>query len=100
MAVLSQNIFGYILIFFIGLIILKIYRESSLFQLKCIISNVDGNSYCVRERNKLTLVADLLAKTTQNLKKVVKHLGEKYPERENVKRLVTRFAKLEPDTIS
>jgi len=83
--------FGYILIFFIILIILKIYRESSLFQLKCIISNVDGNSYCVRERNKLTLVADLLAKTTQNLKKVVKHLGEKYPERENVKRLVTRF---------
>ena len=68
MALMSQNMFGYILIFFIMIIILKIYRESSLFQLKCIVSDVDGNSYCVRERNKLTLVADLLAKTTQNLK--------------------------------
>ena len=62
-----------------------------MFQLKCIISDVDGESYCVRETAKLTLVADLLAKTTQNMKKLVKYLGEKYPERENIKRLVKNF---------
>ena len=62
-----------------------------IFQLKCIVSNVDGNTYCVRERLKLELVADLLAKVTQKLKKVVKHANEKYPERENVKRLVKNF---------
>ena len=72
-------------------IVLKIYRESDTFQLKCIISDVDGESYCVRETAKLTLVADLLAKTTQNMKKLVKYLGEKYPERGNVKRLVKNF---------
>tara|TARA_B100000963_G_scaffold360371_1_gene391022 strand:+ start:52665 stop:53207 length:543 start_codon:yes stop_codon:yes gene_type:complete len=71
--------------------IIKIYRESSTFQLKCIISNVDGKSYCVRETNKIQLVADLLAETTNNMKRLVKYLGEKYPERENVKRLVKNF---------
>ena len=91
MGLLDQNIFGYVLIAFIVVIILKIYRESDVFQLKCIVSDVDGNSYCVRERSKLTLVADLLAKTTQNMKKLVKYLGEKYPERENVIRLVKNF---------
>ena len=45
----------------------------------------------MRERLKLELVADLLAKVTQKLKKVVKHANEKYPERENVKRLVKNF---------
>jgi hypothetical protein len=91
MGLLDQNIFGYVLIAFIIVIILKIYRESDVFQLKCIISDVDGKSYCVRETSKLTLVADLLAKTTQNMKKLVKYLGEKYPERDNVKRLVQNF---------
>ena len=91
MGFLDQNIFGYVLIAFIIVIILKIYRESDVFQLKCIISDVDGKSYCVRETSKLTLVADLLAKTTQNMKKIVKYLGEKYPERENVIRLVKNF---------
>ena len=85
------NFFALILIIFIIGMILKIYFESSNFQLKCIVSNVDGNTYCVRERLKLELVADLLAKVTQKLKKVVKHANEKYPERENVKRLVKNF---------
>jgi predicted metal-dependent hydrolase len=88
---MSRNIFTYILIAFVLLIILKIYRESDMFQLKCIISNVDGKSYCVRERAKLQLVADLLATTTQNMSTLVKYLGEKFPNRSNVKRLVKNF---------
>ena len=88
---MNHDLLTYVVIFFVLVMIIKIYRESETFQLKCIISNVDGKSYCVRERNKLQLVADLLAQITQNMKKLVKHLGEKYPERDNVKRLVKNF---------
>ena len=38
------------------------------------VEDVDGNTYCVRERLKLQLVADLLAKTTVSMKKLVKHM--------------------------
>jgi hypothetical protein len=85
------NFFGWILIIFIIIIMLRIYWESDAFNLKCIISDVDGNKYCVRERLKIQLVADLLAKTTQKLKKLVNHMGKKYPDRANVKRLVEKF---------
>ena len=88
---MNTDIITYVMIFFIIIMIFKIYRESDIFQLKCIISNIDGKSYCVRERPKLQLVADLLAETTQNMSKLVKYLGEKYPERENVKRLVKNY---------
>ena len=88
---LDINIFGYILILFIIGFILKIYIESDLFQLKCIISKVDGNTYCVRETPKLELVADLLAQVTVHLKKLVKHMGKNYPTRNNVKRLIKNF---------
>ena len=88
---MNHDLLTYVVIFFVLVMIIKIYRESETFQLKCIISNVDGKSYCVRERNKLQLVADLLANITENMKKLVKYLGEKYPERENVKRLVKNF---------
>ena len=49
------------------LILLKLYEESDYLQLKCIISDVDGKTYCVRERAKLEMAADLLAETTQKL---------------------------------
>lgn len=87
----KSNMIFYALVFFIAIVSLKMYYESDAFNLKCIISHVDGNKYCVRERNKIQLVADLLAETTTNLKKLVAHMGEKYPTRENVKRLVKNF---------
>tara|TARA_B100000424_G_scaffold269815_1_gene267616 strand:+ start:5472 stop:6062 length:591 start_codon:yes stop_codon:yes gene_type:complete len=86
-----ETLIAYALIILVIYVCLKIYKESDTFQLKCIISDVDGNKYCVRETAKLELVADLLAKTTQKLTKTVQHLKEKYPERENVKRLVKGF---------
>lgn len=83
--------FFYIIVVFVIGIIIKLYLESDMFNLKCIISDVDGNKYCVRERSKLNEVADILARTTNKLKTLVKHMGEKYPERDNVKRLVENF---------
>ena len=41
------DILGYILAFFIIGVSLKIYFESDAFNLKCIVSDVDGNQYCV-----------------------------------------------------
>jgi hypothetical protein len=86
-----MDFIGYALFVFVIIVALKIYYESDAFNLKCIISNVDGNQYCVRERAKLQLAADLLAKTTQKLKKLVKHMAEKFPDRDNVKRLAKNF---------
>ena len=76
---------------FVLLMCLKIYQESDTFNLRCIVSTVDGNKYCVRERSKIQLVADLLARVTNKLKILVEHMKVKYPERENVKRLVKGF---------
>ena len=53
---MNVNLLGWVLIIFVVIICIKIYRESDTFNLKCIISDVDGNTYCVRERSKLTLV--------------------------------------------
>ena len=88
---LDINIFGYIVIIFVVAFCLKIYFDSEMFHLKCIVSDEDGNTYCVRETPKIELVADLLAKVTRKLTKLVKYLGEKYPTRDNVKRLTEKF---------
>lgn len=87
----KENIIFYFILAVILFVCLKIYRESDAYNLKCIISNVDGETYCVRERAKLELAADLLAQVTQKCKDLVLHLGKKYPEDESVQRLVQKF---------
>jgi hypothetical protein len=67
------------------------YFDKSDFELKCVVSTVDGNKYCVRESAKVTEYADLLARATGKCKQLVKYVGDKYPEKENVQRLVAGF---------
>lgn len=67
------------------------YDNSESFQLKCVVSTVDGNKYCVREREKVQAAVDLLAGVTEKCKELVKYMGEKHPELESVKRLVSGF---------
>jgi hypothetical protein len=88
---LNIDILGYVLIAFTLLICIKIYTESETFHLKCIISDVDGKKYCVRERAKLELAADLLAKTVERMTNLVKHMNENNPEDPDVQRLVENF---------
>jgi len=88
---IKKDILGYIVLAFILLICLKIYRESDAYNLKCIISSVDGNRYCVRERQKLELAADLLAKVTQKCKSLVAYMKEKHPDDPRVIKLVKGF---------
>ena len=91
-----MSLSGWVLGLFVAGIALKMYFESDAFNLKCIVSDVDGNKYCVRERAKLQLAADLLANTTQKLRKLVAYLGKTFPERANCKRLVDNF---DPQTV-
>ena len=88
---LKINMFGFIMILFIILIALKIYYESDIFNLRCIVSTVDGKKYCVRERNNIQKASNLLANTTDKMKQLVKNMGVKYPTRDNVQRLVENF---------
>jgi hypothetical protein len=85
------DILAYVMIAFILVISAYMYFDSDAFQLKCIVSTVDGNKYCVRDREKLQDAADLLAKITEKSKKLVEYVGEKYPNQENVQRLVKGF---------
>lgn len=85
------NMYGFIIILFIVLIALKMYCDSDDFNLRCIVSTVDGKKYCVRERSNIQKASDLLARTTEKLGYLVENVGQRYPDRENVKKLVNNF---------
>jgi hypothetical protein len=86
------DVLGYIVIIVFLVWCLYIYfKDKAEFQLKCIVSSVDGNKYCVREREKLQEAVDLLATITEKCKQLVKYMGEKHPDNENVKQLVEKF---------
>ena len=87
----KHGIFFYIFVGFVLLLCLRIYYDSDMFNLKCIISSKDGNRYCVRERQKLELAANLLADVTAKCKALVQYMKEKHPNDPRVKRLVEGF---------
>lgn len=87
----KSDLFLYITIGFVLLVCLKIYSESELYNLKCIISSVDGNKYCVRERSKEKEAANLLANVTKKCKELVEYMKTTHPDDERVKRLVEGF---------
>jgi len=87
----KQTILFYIFIALLLFVCLRIYYESDAFNLKCIIASKDGNRYCVRERSKLELAANLLASVSEKMKKMVTYMKEKHPEDDRVKRLVEGF---------
>jgi len=83
--------FWVFVIFILAGCIYKYVYDSDTFQLKCIVSGVDGNKYCVRDREKLQDAADLLAKTTDKCRELVKYVQEKHPDNQMVQRLVDGF---------
>lgn len=85
------DILTYILILFIIGISAYMYWDSDAFQLKCVVSTVDGNKYCVREREKVQDAADLLAKITVKSKELVEYVGNKHPDNDNIQRLVAGY---------
>ena len=88
----NEDILGLFIIFFVLAGIALIYfRNFEEFQLKCIVSTVDGNKYCVRERSQVQNAVDLLATVTKKCKQLVAYMNDKYPDEERVKRLVDGF---------
>lgn len=68
-----------------------IYYQKYDFQLTCIVSDVDGNKYCVREREKIKDAVNLLAKVVSKMEKFIEILVKTHPEDERVKRLAKNF---------
>jgi len=93
----KHSIFFYMFIVFILFFCLRIYLDSDAYNLKCIIASEDGNRYCVREREKLELAANLLAKVTQKMKDTVAYISSTHPNDARTKRLVEGF---NPKTVS
>lgn len=87
----NENL-GYFVLSVVLFFFIYIYFDTAdNFILKCIVSGVDGNKYCVRERYKMNQAADLLAKVTDKCKKLVEYVGKKHPDNEDIKRLVKGF---------
>jgi hypothetical protein len=87
----KHSTFFYIFLGFVFFLCLIIYYQSDAFDLKCIISSKDGNRYCVREREKMDLAANLLADVTQKMKDTVVFIKQKHPQDERTVRLVEGF---------
>ena len=88
----SQDILGTLVIILVLVVSYYIYNDySEAFQLKCIVSTVDGNKYCVRERERVEDAVDLLAEVTTICEKLVLYMKEKHPDKDCVKRLVDKF---------
>jgi len=91
-----MNTISYILGTCILIVCIKYYFDNNMTGLNCITSNVDGNKYCVRERLKQEMAADLLASVTKSMKELVAYMHKTYPTYENVQRLIKNF---NPQTI-
>jgi hypothetical protein len=88
---MKLDFLGYALIILVIIVCIRVYQDSDTFNLKCIVSDIDGKKYCVRERSKLVLAADRLATVNQKMERLVKHCGKAYPDRSNTKRLVEGY---------
>lgn len=87
----KYDILGCAIILGLLAVCLYIYLEGDTMELKCVLSSVDGNKYCVRDRKEVKRAADLLAKITDKCKKLVDYMSEKHPEEETTKRLKSGF---------
>jgi hypothetical protein len=94
----STSLYLKYLAFFIGAILVyQLYQKSNNYDLKCIIAQEDGKTYCVRDRKKLQESAELMAKVTNNMSKMVEYMRQNHPDDERTQRLVDGF---NPNSIS
>ena len=67
------------------------YLRSDFHNLKCVIAHADVQTYCVRDNKHTQERAELLAKMTVRMKKLVEHLKRTEPDEPRVKLLVKNF---------
>ena len=85
------EVLAYIVMFGIVGLCIYIYLQGDMLELKCVISTVDGNRYCVRDRKQVNNAADLLAITTNKCRELVEYIHKKYPKDDRSKRLKNGF---------
>ena len=88
---MSTDTITVLLIILILILSYRMYYNSEYFQLKCIVSTIDGEKYCVRDTSKIKESADKLALVNENLKSIIKYCHEKYPDNDLVKRMKKGF---------
>jgi hypothetical protein len=88
---LNSNILFYILGGVILILCLRVYYISENLHLKCVISTVDGNKYCVRDRTKIKEAVNLLAEVVNKMKRLVDYVYKKYPDDPDVIKLKNNF---------
>lgn len=88
---MDENVLTYVVLVIVIIGCLYVYFENNDFDLKCIVSSVDGNKYCVRERSKLKEASNLLANVSKKCKDLVAYMDEHHDSKENVQRLVKGF---------
>ena len=76
-SIFNNHIFNIVLVIFIIIVGSKLYFNSDTFNLRCIISDVNGNKYCVRDRNKLEQ-AGVLAKKLLSTEFSVETMAKQY----------------------
>ena len=88
---MKTNILFYIICGIILFMFLRTYYISENFQLKCVISSVDGKKYCVRDRVMVKEAVNLLAEAVNKMKRLVEYVSKEYPKDEDVIRLKKNF---------
>ena len=89
----SKYFLKYILVIILISISSYLFINSDFYNLKCVISDVDGNRYCVRERKRIKEAANILATVVNKCEKLIIYLVKKYPDNDAVKRLEKKFDK-------
>lgn len=88
---MKTTILFYIICGIILFMFLRTYYISENFQLKCVISSVDGKKYCVRDRVMVKEAVNLLAEAVNKMKRLVEYVSKEYPKDEDVMRLKKNF---------
>ena len=86
---------GFILIIMVVLILFYIQQQN--IEVEYFVSNVDGRAYLVKNMPDKKQAANKLARLNISLQKLIKIMDEKYPDNEDVKRLVSNF---DPNSLS
>ena len=80
-----------VMVVFILIISAIMFCRSEYYQLTCVVSDVDGHKYCVRDREVPKAAVDLLAKTVGKCNQLIEHLKNAEPDAESTKLLVRKY---------
>lgn len=86
-----SDVIGLTVIFLTIVLAVSMYSKSEAANLKCIIATKDGQKYCIRDRHDLPAAANLMADVNDKMTRLVEHLKENFPHKDQAKRIVRSF---------